>query len=85
MLIFLDNVRVLNDSFTFIPSTEDTGAATVTGAFGFGIAFLGGLLSFLSPCCRWCPSTWATWRASVRRRRRGRRSATPPRPPLGAG
>ena len=50
MLIVLDNVRVLNDSFTFIPSTEDTGAATVTGAFGFGIAFLGGLLSFLSPC-----------------------------------
>ena len=53
MLIFLDNVSVLNDSFTFLPGAADDASGTtgnVSGAFGFGIAFIGGFLSFLSPC-----------------------------------
>lgn len=53
MLIFLDNVEVLNDSFTFLPGAADDASGTtgnVTGVFGFGIAFVGGFLSFLSPC-----------------------------------
>ena len=53
MLIFLDNVSVFNDSFTFLPGAADDASGTtgnVTGAFGFGIAFVGGFLSFLSPC-----------------------------------
>jgi cytochrome c-type biogenesis protein len=51
MLIFLDRVQVLNDTFSFL-GTEDTAGSggTVTGVFGFGIAFVGGFLSFLSPC-----------------------------------
>jgi cytochrome c-type biogenesis protein len=51
MLIFLDRVQVLNDTFSFL-GTEDTAGSggTVTGLFGFGIAFVGGFLSFLSPC-----------------------------------
>ena len=51
MLIFLDRVQVLNDTFSFL-GTEDTAGAsgTVTGVFGFFIAFVGGFLSFLSPC-----------------------------------
>jgi cytochrome c-type biogenesis protein len=52
-LIFLDNVSVLNDSFTFLPGAAEDASGTsgnVTGAFGFGIAFAGGFLSFLSPC-----------------------------------
>jgi cytochrome c-type biogenesis protein len=53
MLIFLDRVTVLNDSFTFLPGAAEDATSTggsVTGAFGFGIAFIGGFLSFLSPC-----------------------------------
>jgi pyruvate/2-oxoglutarate dehydrogenase complex dihydrolipoamide acyltransferase (E2) component len=53
MLILLDNVRVLNDSFTFVPTTaEEAGGSIggITGVFGFGVAFLAGFLSFLSPC-----------------------------------
>ena len=53
MLIFLDRVTVLNDSFTFLPGAADDATSTggsVTGVFGFGIAFAGGFLSFLSPC-----------------------------------
>ena len=86
MLIFLDNVRVLNDSFTFIPSTEDTGAATVTGAFGFGIAFLGGLLSFLSPCVLPLVPVYLGHLAGVGAQeasRQAQRDAAAP--PLGAG
>ena len=52
-LIFFDNVDVLNDSFTFLPGAADDASGTtgsVTGVFGFGIAFVGGFLSFLSPC-----------------------------------
>ena len=53
MLILLDRVAVLNDNFTFLPSAADDAASTsgnITGLFGFGVAFLGGFLSFLSPC-----------------------------------
>ena len=53
MLIFLDRVTVLNDSFTFLPGAAEDATTTggdVTGLFGFGVAFLGGFLSFLSPC-----------------------------------
>ena len=53
MLIFLDRVAVLNDSFTFLPGAVNDASATggsVTGVFGFSVAFLGGFLSFLSPC-----------------------------------
>ena len=53
MIIFLDRVTVLNDTFTFLPGAADDAAATggsVTGVFGFGVAFAGGFLSFLSPC-----------------------------------
>ena len=53
MLILLDNVRVLNDSFTFVPTTaEEAGGSIggVGGVFGVGVAFLAGFLSFLSPC-----------------------------------
>jgi cytochrome c-type biogenesis protein len=51
MLIFLDRVQVLNDTFSFL-RTEDTAgtSGSVTGLFGFGIAFIGGFLSFISPC-----------------------------------
>lgn len=40
-------------SFTFLPGAADDATSTggsVTGVFGFGIAFAGGFLSFLSPC-----------------------------------
>ena len=53
MLIFLDRVTVLNDSFNFLPAAAEDATATggnVTGLFGFGIALVGGFLSFLSPC-----------------------------------
>ncbi|MXY78583.1 MAG: hypothetical protein F4Y94_02560 [Chloroflexi bacterium] len=53
MLILLDNVRVLNDSFTFVPTAaEEAGGSIggVGGVFGVGVAFLAGFLSFLSPC-----------------------------------
>ena len=53
MLIFLDRVTVLNDSFNFLPGAVEGASTTggdVTGAFGFAIAFLGGVLSFFSPC-----------------------------------
>lgn len=53
VLIFLDRVVVLNDFFTFLPGTAEDAAATggsVTGLFGFALAFAGGFLSFLSPC-----------------------------------
>lgn len=48
-LIFLDRITVLNDSFNFLPGATADGGS-VTGVFGFGIAFAGGFLSFLSPC-----------------------------------
>ena len=53
MLIFLDRVTVLNNSFDFLPGVAENAAAAegnVTGTFGFAVAFAGGLLSFLSPC-----------------------------------
>jgi cytochrome c-type biogenesis protein len=53
MLIFLDRVTVLNDNFSFLPGAAEDATATggsVTGTFGFTVAFLGGILSFLSPC-----------------------------------
>ena len=53
MLIFLDRVTVLNNSFDFLPGVAENAAGAdgdVTGSFGFAIAFAGGLLSFLSPC-----------------------------------
>ena len=53
MLIFLDRVTVLNDSFAFLPGAAEDASGTggsVMGVFGFGIAFAGGFLSFLSPC-----------------------------------
>lgn len=50
MLIFLDRITVLNDWFSFASSADSTTSGNVTGFFGFGIAFLGGVLSFVSPC-----------------------------------
>lgn len=50
MLIFLDNVSVLNDSFDFLPGAAEDASGNVAGTFGFAIAFAGGFLSFLSPC-----------------------------------
>ena len=53
MLIVLDRVTVLNNSFNFLPGAADNAASsggTVTGVFGFAVAFAGGFLSFLSPC-----------------------------------
>ena len=52
MLIFLDRVTVLNDYFAFLPGggAEESTGGSVTGLFGFGIAFAGGVLSFISPC-----------------------------------
>ena len=50
MLIFLDNVSVLNDYFGFANSVDSTTDGNITGVFGFGVAFLGGILSFVSPC-----------------------------------
>lgn len=52
MLIFLDRVTVLNENVTFLPGAEEasTAGGDVTGVFGFAVAFLGGFLSFLSPC-----------------------------------
>ncbi|PZC49560.1 MAG: cytochrome c-type biogenesis protein [Chloroflexi bacterium] len=50
MLIFLDNVSVLNDYFGFANSADSTTEGNITGVFGFGVAFLGGVLSFVSPC-----------------------------------
>jgi len=52
-LIFLDRITVLNDFFSFLPGAAEDATATggsVTGVFGFAIAFAGGFLSFLSPC-----------------------------------
>ena len=51
MLIFLDRIIVLNDYFSFAPTEGATSTGgSVTGLFGFSVAFLGGFLSFLSPC-----------------------------------
>ncbi len=50
MLIFLDRITVLNDWFSFASSADSTTSGNVTGLFGFAIAFLGGVLSFVSPC-----------------------------------
>lgn len=50
MLIFLDNVSVLNDYFGFANEADSTADGNITGVFGFGVAFLGGVLSFVSPC-----------------------------------
>ena len=50
MLILLDNVTVLNSYFGFASNSESTTGGSVTGGFGFAVAFLGGVLSFISPC-----------------------------------
>lgn len=53
MLILLDRVTVLNESFNFLPGFTEEATNTggdVTGTFGFAIAFAGGFLSFVSPC-----------------------------------
>lgn len=50
MLIFLDRITVLNEFFGFASSADSTTSGNVTGLFGFAVAFLGGVLSFVSPC-----------------------------------
>lgn len=52
MLIFLDRVTVLNENFGFLPGADSASGAEgdVTGLFGFAVAFVGGVLSFVSPC-----------------------------------
>ena len=50
MLIFLDNVSALNAYFGFAAEPDSTTGGSLTGTFGFGVAFLGGVLSFVSPC-----------------------------------
>ena len=49
VLIFLDRVTVLNEFFGFAEG-ESTSGAGLTGTFGFALAFLAGILSFVSPC-----------------------------------
>ena len=53
VLIFLDRIVVLDGFFNFLPGAAGDATATegsVTGVFGFAVAFVGGFLSFLSPC-----------------------------------
>lgn len=50
MLIFLDRIVVLNGFFGFASTAEETTGGNITGLFGFTIAFLAGVLSFISPC-----------------------------------
>ena len=56
VLIFLDRFTVFNQYFT-AGSDLVTGAegeldgASITGPLGFGVAFIAGIIAFLSPCC----------------------------------
>ena len=56
MLIFLDRFTVFNQYFTagadFVTGAESGLEGTsVTGPFGFAVAFGAGVIAFLSPCC----------------------------------